>query len=226
MAIAITVICMLIIAFVHFREGLFTAVMALVNVILAGLVAFNFFEPLADLLDVVFQGTFLESYEDWFVLMTLFCVTLVILRMLTNNLANMQVHFSAVPQQLGGVLVGLLIGYLVSGFLICAAETLPWHENFMDFKPRVADEPPIRRFFPPDRVWLSLMRHAGAYGFARGADNEEADERYDRHPTFDRAGTFELRYLRYRRHSENRAPLMYSGELEAELHPLPRPAGP
>src|SRR5947207_14109149 len=175
MAIVITVICMLIIAFVHFREGLFTAVLALINVLLAGLAAFHFFEPLADLLDVPLQGTFLEGYEDWFVLMILFCVTLVMLRMLTNNLANMQIHFSAVPQQLGGATVGLLIGYLVSGFLIAAAQTLPWHENFMDFEPRSPKESATRRFFPPDRVWLSLMRHAGAYGFARGADDEEAE---------------------------------------------------
>ena len=84
----------------------------------------------------------------------------------------------------------------------------------------------MRRFFPADRVWLSLMRHAGAYGFARGADDEEADSRYDRHPTFDRSGTFELRYLRYRRYNDHRKSLSYEGELEGELHPQQRAAGP
>jgi len=218
MTIAITVICMLVVGFVYFREGLFTAVVALINVILAGVVTFNFWEPLANSLDNAFQGSVLEGYEDWFVLLTLFCVTLAILRVITNNLAHMQIQFPAVPQQLGGAVVGVLIGYLVSGFLICAGETLPWHENFMDFEPRSPRESGMRRLLPPDRVWLGLMRQAGAYGFARGADNDEGETRYDRHPTFDRGGTFELRYLRYRRYNDQRGPILYQGELDADLH--------
>jgi len=217
MAIAITVICMAVIAFAQFREGLFNAVVMLINVILAGLITFNFWEPLANVLDSAFQGMFLEGYEDWFVLMTLFCVSLMILRVITNNIANTQVHFSAVPQQLGAAVVGLLTGYLLSGFLVCVGETLPWHENFMDFEPRTPRETAMRRLFPPDRVWLALMRHAGAYGFSRGADNDDGETLYDRHPTFDRAGTFELRYLRYRRYNNQRGPMVYEGELETEL---------
>src|SRR5206468_9952826 len=126
--------------------------------LLAGIVACNCWEPIANGWDSSFQGSVLEGYEDWLVLVALFCVTLVILRVITNNLANMTIQFPAAAQQLGGALVGLLIGYLVSGFLICAGETLPWHENFMDFEPRSPRESALRRVFPSDRVWLALMR--------------------------------------------------------------------
>ena len=41
---------------------------------------------------------------------------------------------------------------------------------------------------------------------------------YDLFITFDKHGTFELRYLRYRRYDDRRDPLPYFGELDAEIH--------
>ena len=121
-------------------------------------------------------------------------------------------------QQFGGGAIGLLSGYLVSGFMICALQTLPWHQNFVDFKPRSSGGE-SSRILPPDRVWLALMRHAGAYPFARAADRPDAESAYDQCPTFDRGGTFELRYLRHRRFTETVSPLPYQGEFEHELRP-------
>ena len=87
----------------------------------------------------------------------------------------------------------------------------------MDFEPRSRNEGDMRRLLPPDRVWLALMHYAGANGFARSADNEAADSPFDRYPTFDRSGTFELRYWRYRRYSDKEGPMPYHGELDQEL---------
>ena len=217
MLIFFTILIMLIVAYAEFREGIFTAFTMLVNVILAGLIAFNFWEPLADLLDSSLRDSFLDGYQDLFLLIALFCVSLGLLRAATNNLANKQIAFPAVLQQFGAAGIGLLIGYLVTGFLLCALQTLPWHRNFMDFEPRSRNEGEMRRILPPDRVWLALMHYAGANGFARSADNEAADSPFDRYPTFDRGGTFELRYWRYRRYSDKEGPLPYHGELDQEL---------
>ena len=217
MLIFFTILIMLIVAYAEFREGIFTAFTMLVNVILAGLIAFNFWEPLADLLDSSLRDSFLDGYQDLFLLIALFCVSLGLLRAATNNLANKQIAFPAVLQQFGAAGIGLLIGYLVTGFLLCALQTLPWHRNFMDFEPRSRNEGEMRRILPPDRVWLALMHYAGANGFARSADNEAADSPFDRYPTFDRSGTFELRYWRYRRYSDKEGPMPYHGELDQEL---------
>jgi hypothetical protein len=217
MLLFLTILMMLIVAYAAFREGLFTAFNTLVNVVLAGLAAFNFFEPLSAMVEPMLQGGFLDGYQDFFFLMLLFCVSLGLLRMATNNLANYQIYFSPMLQQFGGAAVGLLTGYLVSGFMLCTFETLPWHQNFMNFQPRTISESDLRAYIPPDRVWLSLMRHAGACGFARGSDEEMAESPYDRYPTFDRSGTFELRYLRYRRYTDTSDPIPYQGELDLEL---------
>lgn len=217
MLTALTILIMLIVAYSAFREGIFTALTILVNILLAGLVTFNFWEPLCSLAEPMVEGGFLHDYLDFFVMIALFCLSLALLRMATNNLANYQIQFTAMLNQIGGAAVGLLNGYLLSGFLVCALETLPWHQNFVDFKPRVSGED--SRVLPPDRVWLSLMRHAGAYPFARASDRPDAESPYEQSPTFDRGGTFELRYLRYRRFTESTNPLPYMGEFEHELHP-------
>jgi hypothetical protein len=213
-----TILIMLVVAYAEFREGIFTALTTLVNVMLAGLIAFNFWEPVADLLDSSLRDSFLDGYQDLLIMIALFCISLGLLRAATNNLANKQIAFPPMLQQFGAAGIGLLTGYLVTGFLLCALQTLPWHRNFMDFEPRDRNnEGGLRRFLPPDRVWLALMHYAGANGFARSADNELADSPYDRYPTFDRSGTFELRYWRYRRYSDREGPMPYYGELDFEL---------
>jgi hypothetical protein len=62
------------------------------------------------------------------------------------------------------------------------------------------------------------MRHAGAYPLSGTEERPEEDLVVDRTSTFDRNGTFELRYARYRRHSEKRPqPATYQGEFDREL---------
>lgn len=221
MLVVLTFLIMLIVAYAHFREGLFTALATLINVLLAGVLTFNFWEPLADFLDPTFQGSPLAGFEDWLALVTLFCVALGLLRLLTNNIAHAVVEFHPVPQQIGAAAVGLLTGYLVAGFLVCTMETLPWPENFLDFSPRSTQESNLRRLFPPDRAWLALMRHASAYPLANTLKKEDAESAFERFKTFDRSGTFELRYQRYRRYGDNRPPLPYQKELEQELDRSP-----
>ena len=124
---ALTVLIMLIVAYSFFREGLFTAIVALVNIFLAGLIAFNFWEPVTGLFDSVLDGTFLDGFQDFMVLILLFAIVLSLLRFATNNFAFSQIEFSPVLQQFGGAGVGVLTGYMLSGFLISAMETLPWY---------------------------------------------------------------------------------------------------
>jgi hypothetical protein len=217
----ITVVIMIIVAYAYLREGLFTACTMAVNVFLAGLIAFNFWEPLAALLDPMLAGSFLHGYEDAFCLVLLFSIVLGLLRTATNNLARSRVQFEGWLQSGGGLLCGLLMGYLVSGFLICTLQTLPWHENFMffDAKYETGPEHLLRHVLPPDRAWLALMHRAGAYAFSSREDPRQRDSAsyYDRYGTFDKYGSFEQRYARYRRYGDNRDPMPYLGEFDQEL---------
>src|SRR5262245_39867950 len=152
------------VAYAYFNEDLLTSFAMFFNVFLAGLVAFNFWEPLADHLEGQFQGTPLLGYEDALALVLLFCPLLAVLRLTVNSLSPELLGFPMALQQGGSIFFGLLAGYFVSGFLICMFQTLPLHENFSGFQPVFATG--FRRWIPPDRVWLAVMQRASIVSFS------------------------------------------------------------
>jgi hypothetical protein len=182
---------MLVVAYAYFNQGALTAATMMVNVFLAGLVAFNFFEPLAGELEEMLAGSFLDGLEDSLSLFVLFAATLGGLRVITHNLANTELELPALANQIGAVVFALIAGYLLAGFLMCLVQTLPLGEKFMGFDHQIeSNTPPMRRYLPPDRVWLAMMRRASIGPLAQeGAE-------------FDPDGTFELRYARLRRVKE------------------------
>jgi uncharacterized membrane protein required for colicin V production len=190
-----TVVIMLAGAYAFWREGVLPAFAMTVNILLAGLVAFGFFEPIAEQLDSMLAGTFLHGYEDGFCLVALFCLTLVFLRWASNELIHIIILYNPILQQGGAVLFGLLAGYLVAGFLTCVAQTLPANEHFLQMKPgvEVDSSGKVRhRIRPADRVWLALMHHASKTAFEWSGEEGQ--------PTpFDPEGSFELRYAHERR---------------------------
>jgi hypothetical protein len=133
MLILLTLAIMGAVGYAFLREGLLSSLVSIFNILLAGLFAFEFFEPLAAELDTAFSGSFLAGYEDALCLVVLFCVPLGILRLITSNLASSQIDLPAVAHQIGSVLCGLVAGYLVAGFLLVLVQTLPLNEKFLGF---------------------------------------------------------------------------------------------
>src|SRR4051794_31062539 len=72
-------------------EGLWGAALMFFNIVFAGLIAFNFYEPLAALL--ASNVEFISGFADTLCLMGLFIVALVMLRMTTETLAPAMVRF-------------------------------------------------------------------------------------------------------------------------------------
>ncbi len=200
MLIVLTILIMLAVAYAFFLQGLQTAFAALVNVFLAGLIAFNFWEPIATELEQQLNGTFAQGFEDWLSLMVLFCVSLLALRLITNIIAKTEPELPAALQQGGATLCGLLTGYLTAGFIICAMQTLPIPEDFLGFSARIDPAGGTRRFLPPDRVWLAMMQRGSLGPLSTDGDG------------FDPRGYFELGYMRHRRYGNNRDAQRYNGE--------------
>jgi len=201
----LTFLIMAVIAYAFWHEGPLTAFTMCCNVLLAGLVAFNFWEPIADLLNPAFAGSFLEGTEDLLILMVLFCLTVMFLRWATNSLARTHMEYPILLYRGGAVLFGLLTGYLVAGFLLCAFQTLPYQQDFMGFESyKPGQSSAARRYLPPDLVWLAMMHRLSVGGFSAGENSE-----------FDRNGNYELRYSRYRRlDDQGKKPEKWQGEIE------------
>jgi uncharacterized membrane protein required for colicin V production len=226
----LTIVIMLVVGYAQLREGLFTAFTLCINILIAGLVAFNFWEPLAAEVEPMVKDTFMEGCEDALCLIVLFGATLGLLRVAVNSLANKEVEFPAMLQQIGGGVFGMVAGYLVAGFLVCVLQTLPLRQDFMWFDYQLESKQGnlIRHLLPPDRVWLGLMQRAGAYAFSNEEDKQAKEDARqagrtptleDSYVTFDKYSTFELRYGRYRRYTDDpKTPLPYMGEFDKEIH--------
>ena len=190
----LTLVIMGIAAYAFWREGPLTAFVMACNVLLAGILAYNFFEPVADLLEPSFQGTFLAGTEDALALMLVFCPALMVLRWATNSLASTHMEYPPVLYRGGAVVFGLLAGYFVAGFLTCLLMTMPIQRDFLGYEPYVArDSSPLRRWFPPDFVWLATMHRLSGGVLTAGEEDAGRPRR------FDPQGNFVWRYGRYRR---------------------------
>ena len=211
-----TLVIMLAAAYASYRNGLFTSVAMLFMTLISGLVAFGFWEPLSNLFDLAFQQNLraLAGAEDFVVLTLLFGVSFLLMRLAYQYLAPEMIDEHGALQHFGGAFFGLIMGYLVSGVLICAMQTLPLDERFLDFQPREPGEPGWRSLFPGDRLWLAMMKHASSGSFSWKEDKEEGN---GGPVTFDREATFELRYMRYRRTTDSRPALPYLGEFDREI---------
>jgi hypothetical protein len=199
----LTLLVMGICAYAMWREGPLTAFAMCANVLVAGVLAFNFWEPLADLLASSFDDTFADGAEDAVAMMLIFLPVLMLLRWITNSIAGTHMEYPPVLYRGGAVVFGLLTGYLLAGFLVCMIQTLPVPRNFLQFE---IDEPgkshPMRAVMPPDLVWLAMM-HAISDHKRLGSDEP-----------FDKNCNFELRYQRFRRWDESGKGLPRQGELE------------
>ena len=71
-----TILIMLGVAYAYLREGLLTAFAMLINVLIAGTVAFNFFEPIASMMEPTLSNTFFAGYEDFVCMTGIFAITL------------------------------------------------------------------------------------------------------------------------------------------------------
>jgi hypothetical protein len=194
MVLLLTLVVMAAVAYAYAQQGATTAFLMCCNVFFAGLIAFNFWEPLAAELEPSLNGTPFAGFEDAIFLIGLFVPALLLLRWGTNRIVSVEPEQQRHAAVGLAVLFGLITGYLTAGFLVCVLQTLPWQRHFLQFDPKVEPGTPmhkVRRLLPPDRVWLALMHRAGRVPLARSG-----------HPTFDERGEFEDNYARQRRYEE------------------------
>src|SRR5208282_5597069 len=79
-------------------EGLWGAALMFFNVLFGGMIAFNFYEPLAKLID----STGLNwGFSDTLCMLGLFCVSVTLLRMTTETIAPAMVRFPTPVYHIG-----------------------------------------------------------------------------------------------------------------------------
>lgn len=134
-------------------EGLWGAALMFFNVLFAGMIAFNFYEPLAVLLD---KTGINWGFSDTLCFLALFCVALVLLRLTTETLAPAMVRFPTPVYHAGRFLFGVAGAMLTVAILLIGAECAPVHKKL--FKAyEYSNKPPFGLGL--DHQWLGFFQH-------------------------------------------------------------------
>jgi hypothetical protein len=152
--------------------GLWTNTLVLINAVTAGLIAFNYFEPLASFLDR--QEASYTYFWDFLSLWLIFAVAMGAMRSVTDLLSRVKVKFRKPVDQAGGIIMACVVGMVMVSFTMASLHTAPLARKFLsdNFDP----ESPIA--MSPDRQWLKFfgMESRGSfYGGRRFPFGRTAD---------------------------------------------------
>ncbi len=161
------IILVLIVAIVTWcvaSEGAFGAGLTLLCVVFAGLLAMNFFEPVAGLLDGF--GTWMRDYSDFTALVGLFALFAFLGRLACDSIAPMEIEYDARIYNAGRWLFALATGYVTMAILLTAVHTAPLPREFLGFSPERNN---LFDVDAPDRRWLGFTQHVSEKILATGS---------------------------------------------------------
>jgi hypothetical protein len=151
-------------------EGAWGAAALFLSVIFAGLLAMNFFEPLASLFETAMPDWSMRF--DFIALMVLFGASVFLLRLMSEKLAP---GFIAVHSRLYDACrfgFALMTGYVTAAFLLAALHTAPLPREFMGFTPERKN---FFGFTAPDREWLGFVQYVSEKSMQSSEDGRIFD---------------------------------------------------
>ena len=144
------------------QDGPLNAILTFFSVVFGGLLAMNFFEPLAAFLGR--QNAWLEPRADFLSLVVLFGLFVTLIRLGLEHLAPTNIELPELAYKIGQWGFGLLTGYVTMAVLLTSLHTAPLPRTFLGFTPE-------RKNFlgvaSPDEQWLGFTQHVTEHVFAR-----------------------------------------------------------
>lgn len=197
MMLAVLFLVFALTAGVLWMHGLWSNAITLINMILAMLLATNFFEPVAALVDSFLPAA--TYFLDVACLWVLFMIFYGIFRAITDGLSKAHVKFILPVEMAGRTLLALWCGWLMVCFVTFSLQMAPLNSA----TPMGAWQSPNEATFlgfAPDRMWLGFMQQNSRGYLARGKFS--SDDKYPKHPndaelnveTFDPQGEFPYKY--------------------------------
>jgi hypothetical protein len=173
-------------------QGLWSAAVTLVNLLLAMIVATSFYEPICTAIERVGAAASYTYLLDFIVLWILFAIAFGILRSITDLISSKSVKFDLPVEMAGRSVLALFCGWLMVVFVAFSLQMAPLNAE----SPLGAFATPGARSFlgfAPDRMWLGFMysrSRPGALGGNQFDANADFPLRYhDRRVKFAAPGT-------------------------------------
>lgn len=193
----------LIVAAALWFQGLWSNTITLINMFLAVMLAFNYYEPLAALIEKN-EASYTYLY-DFLLLWGLFALSFGALRLCTDLLSRRRVVFNYWVEMIGRTVLALWIAWLFVGFTCATLHTAPLGRHPMGFQ----KTPTAGNFLgtAPGRQWLAFMRSRSRGAFRRSESDPqkrsplERDKNLDAR-VFDPEGKFIWKYYQRRANFE------------------------
>jgi len=183
-------------------QGTWNIAITLVNLILAMLIATNFYEPICTMIEG-FGGASFTYLLDFIVLWILFAVVFGILRMFSDMLSKKAVKFNLPVDMAGRTILSIWCAYLMVCFTAFSMQFAPLNSA----TPMGAFETPTSSSFlgmSPDRQWLGFMQSRSRGALARGnySGKVHPNDQAINVETFDPFSEIPLRYRQRRENYE------------------------
>jgi hypothetical protein len=136
-----------------FRDGLWSNLISLFNVVMAALLATNFFEPVAGWLTVLYAPAI--YFWDFVAVWLCFLVFFLLMRIPTELISRVQVRFPSMVNAAGSALVAFCIGWVMVCFTAMTLHMAPLARD--GFRGGLAPEEPMFFGMHPDRMWLAYV---------------------------------------------------------------------
>jgi hypothetical protein len=188
-------------------QGLWSNAVTLINLIVAMLLATNFWEPICTLIEGFGAASF-TYLLDFVVLWFLFVFFFMFLRLISDLLSRTRVKFEMPVEMTGRSLLAIWNAWLVVCFTVFSLQMAPLNSE----TPMGAWATPNQStflFVSPDRLWLRFMQSRSRGALARGnfSGQSHPDDVQANVEAFDSKSEFPLKY-RDRRAKYQAAPAM------------------
>lgn len=184
----VLVLILVIVAALLGSSGLWGNLITLVNTVVAGLLATNYFEAFAGW---IVNTVGLSYYADLAAFWLLFGVIFTVLRVATDLTSKFKVRFPKPVEMAGAYVLALAVGWVLVCLVTMSIHLAPLGRTvlFDGFKP----EEPCFYGIAPDRLWLGFAQRAsqGAFGGTK---------------VFDADGSFLIRYAARREKFDRNEP--------------------
>jgi hypothetical protein len=160
-------------AYLYTKGTLAQGVAMIFNALLAGFVAFGFYELLSQYLIKYSPGVAVWAHLICFLL--LFVLAFALLQAAVMQISKEKIDFGKLPEQIGRPLAGLILGYIVTGHLLVAAAMAPLppaypYARFDERSPNAAN--PSRPLLSPDGFVAGLFGTVSKGSFSALKDGQ------------------------------------------------------
>jgi hypothetical protein len=130
----VAILIMALAAFLHYRAGIWGAVLTVFAVLVAGAAAFGFFLPASAAVGGAGFGA-MRFWGDALMFLAIFLGAFVVLRLATEQLLKNAMSFFPLINTIGGAVIGLLAGYLAAGIFTVFVQMLPLPPEVLGYEP-------------------------------------------------------------------------------------------